>query len=92
MFKPIMTMCAFGSCRVEWRKKEDKSSGPRKYCVPHSTIIAEINLKKAQAAYRKRSATAIAKRNAEWLVKNPNYQREYYLKRKAERLIKKVEL
>jgi hypothetical protein len=47
--------------KVEWRKKEDKSSGPRKYCVPHSTIIAEINLKKAQAAYRKRSATAIAK-------------------------------
>ena len=87
MFKPIMTMCAFGSCRVEWRKKEDKSSGPRKYCVPHSTIIAEINLKKAQATYRKRlSPGVIAERNAEYFKNNPNYQREYYLKRKSKDL------
>jgi hypothetical protein len=81
MFKPIMTMCAFGSCRVEWRKKEDKSSGPRKYCVPHSTIIAEINLKKAQATYRKK-----LQYQKEWREQNKAkrriYQRRQYLKNK----------
>ena len=83
MFKRKMKICEFDSCEVEWWIKESTSSGPRKYCVPHSTIIAEINLKKAQAAYRKRlSPGVIAKRNAEWRDKNPNYQREYYLKRK----------
>jgi hypothetical protein len=82
MFKRKMKICEFDSCKVEWWMKEDKANGPRKYCKPHSKIINDINLKKAQLAYRKRFSTVIAKRNAEWLVKNPNYQREYYLKRK----------
>lgn len=86
-------MCGYGSCRVEWWVHEDQGSGFKKYCVPHSKIINDINLKKAQATYRKRlSPGVIAERNAEYFKNNPNYQREYYLKRKAERLIKKVEL
>ena len=83
MFKRIMKTCEFDSCEVEWWKKESKASGPRKYCVPHSKIINDINLKKAQLAYRKRLAPGVlAKRRSDWWIKNPNYQREYYLKRK----------
>ena len=47
-------MCAFGSCRVEWKKREDKTSGPRKYCKLHSDLMFKVSLKKAQLAYRKR--------------------------------------
>ena len=83
MFKRKMKICEFDSCRIEWWVKEDKSSGPRKYCKPHSKIVNDINLKKAQLAYRKRLAPGvIAKRNIAWKNNYPNYQREYYLKRK----------
>ena len=77
-------MCGYGSCRVEWIKREDKSSGPRKYCKPHSKIVNDINLKKTQKKYRNGIPNIISKRNKAWIKKNPNYNREYYLKHKQQ--------
>ena len=80
-----MAMCRYGSCRIEWWMKEDKSSGPRKYCKTHSKIVNAINLKNAQSAYLKRLAPGvIAKRKKTWYENNPDYNRQYYLKRKKE--------
>ena len=78
-------MCGYGSCRVEWIKREDKSSGPRKYCKPHSKIVNDINLKKTQKKYRSRiTPDIISQRNKAWIKNNPNYNREYYLKHKKQ--------
>ena len=72
-------MCAFGSCRIEWIKREDKSSGPRKYCKPHSKIVNDINLKKAQLAYRKRLAPGvIARRNKIYNANQKAYRLELF--------------
>lgn len=78
------TMCGYGSCRVEWIKRDSRSSGPLKYCKPHSIIVHAANLKKAQAKYRAGLAPGvIACRNKQYCADYPDYFKEYYIKNKT---------
>lgn len=82
-FAQKVTTCSYSKCKEQWPTKGSKSDGPRKYCIPHGKMMFKVSLKKAQDAYRKRlPKEVISKRNATWRENNPDYNKNYYAKRR----------
>jgi len=82
-FAQKITTCSYFNCKEQWPKKGSKSDGPRKYCKPHGKIMFKVSLKKAQNAYRKRlPKEVISKRNSIWRENNPEYNKNYYAKKR----------
>ena len=78
-----ITTCSYSKCNEQWPTRGSKADGPRKYCIPHGKIMFKVTLKKAQKAYRKRlPKEVISKRNAIWRKNNPEYNKNYYAKRR----------
>ena len=73
-------MCISGTCRNEFYVRE-YGGGKKLYCDEHKHMA----LKVAQIKYRKSIPDTIKARNKAFLAKNPNYNREYYLRKKAEK-------
>ena len=79
-------MCAYGSCRKEFYGKGNNYAGMKLYCLKHRPLARKGNMDR----YRKSIPEKIKIRNQTFRDKNPNYMREYYLRKKAERLQNEV--